>query len=1027
MTIRIFPSRLPGEPLETHKNGAITLHQWLMENVACYAQNRPQHPIAVEVNGTPVPPKSWPQCQLHADSDVRIYPVPYGPAVPAWVAWSAVAVAVASAAYSIYMMSTMDKGGFSAAGQGDQISLDPAKANTARLGDPIREVFGLYRIYPDYVVQPVSRFSNERDMITTMFLCVGVGEFDDISMDDIRIGATPVLSFGEDVTYTIYQPGADVSADPRSENWYNSTEVGNTGSGTAGLDLGSSGPETASITADAVLVSGGTVTLIGSSPDNDDDSETEIPLGWVTGTLIDIEAPDTYTVTTIEGYSVISGSVSEIAPVAGMPVTLGINNDQFDLVVDSYQPAIAPVPGVGGSTASVTASAAPQTYNFSTSPQTFSFTWKGRTWPVSLTANYVNMSGLVAAITSQLTGSGLVANDRSGRIIISEESSPFAGGVITYSTLPVAVFGSAPSSVTGVASTGGAAGRMANIRLSYASGGGKFAGLPDGQQRFSLSPANYQYQITAIDGLTITVARVAVSGNNITSVDATWPGFVSRTLLDASVTGVNDKYDWIGPFLSCPDGETTDRLEINLNFQNGLVKYNDKGKKRNKTVVVVVQYRPAGSQEDWQEKAFSYTRKTEDQIGFTEVLDVARGQYEVRMRRTEPPAGSSTRDQVYWQALRARLSSRPIRYDDVTTIALTIRTGSRLAAQSDRRISITAKRRYEHFPSRSISGAIWHVLTSIGMREDQIDGDGIAAIESAWWTPRGETFDYSASESGSSALDILKKICNAGMGYFLLSDGLASVGREGIKAWSGVVSPQETTDTMQTAFTAPTEDDFDAVDVTFISSVTWAEETVQCRFGSDTPRKIEDYKLDGVIDADRAWRIGMRRLMKYIYQHLSHSAATELDALCYQFGDRLVLTDDIPGSETISCLITDMSRDGETVTLKVSEPLDWTFENPRCVLRFQDGSASVLLIPQRVDEFTLTIPESSALRLDEWDMDSPYIEPLRLVFCSSKRVGYDAIISSIDPSSDGTCQLTAAQYSPLFYQFDDANYPGAAV
>jgi len=60
-------------------------------------------------------------------------------------------------------------------------------------------------------------------------------------------------------------------------------------------------------------------------------------------------------------------------------------------------------------------------------------------------------------------------------------------------------------------------------------------------------------------------------------------------------------------------------------------------------------------------------------------------------------------------------------------------------------------------------------------------------------------------------------------------------------------------------------------------------------------------------------------------------------------------------------------------------------------------------------------------------MNSPYIEPLRLIFCSSSRVGYDATVTSIDPSSDGTCQLNAAQYSPLYYQFDDASYPGDAA
>ncbi|VTP66868.1 Uncharacterised protein [Leclercia adecarboxylata] len=112
--------------------------------------------------------------------------------------------------------------------------------------------------------------------------------------------------------------------------------------------------------------------------------------------------------------------------------------------------------------------------------------------------------------------------------------------------------------------------------------------------------------------------------------------------------------------------------------------------------------------------------------------------------------------------------------------------------------------------------------------------------------PRGEKFDWASGES-KSALEVLQKITNAGMGYFLLSDGLASAGREGIKPWVGMITPQETTEELQTAFKAPSQDDYDGVDVTYINGTTWAEETVQCRIpGNPTPVKVEDYTLDGV-------------------------------------------------------------------------------------------------------------------------------------------------------------------------------------
>ncbi|STR68197.1 kinase [Raoultella ornithinolytica] len=152
MTIRIFPSRLPGEPLERHEHGTLTFHDWMLKNVKDYAEAT-KHPIVVELNGKPLPPNEWPLCLLKPESDIKMFPVPYGTGLEI-AAWAAIAVAVASAAYSIYMMSTMDKSGGYSSTNGLGLDLNPAKANTAKLGDPIRELFGRYRIYPDYVVQP---------------------------------------------------------------------------------------------------------------------------------------------------------------------------------------------------------------------------------------------------------------------------------------------------------------------------------------------------------------------------------------------------------------------------------------------------------------------------------------------------------------------------------------------------------------------------------------------------------------------------------------------------------------------------------------------------------------------------------------------------------------------------------------------------------------------------------------------------------------------------------------------------------
>ena len=1023
MTIRFYPSRLPGEPLETHEHGVTSIRSWLVANVEGY-EDRDVPPLTVEVEGLLIPPGEWAKCVIRPDSDVRLYPVPFG-LEAATIAWIGVGIAVASAAYSLFMMSNIDAGGYTSS-TGRSLDLNPAKANSAKLGDAIREVFGRVRIYPDYVVQPVTRFdaADPTKMRVQMLLCLGVGDLI-YTNGDIRVGSTPASTL-PGFSSTHYPPGADVSGDERSENWVNSTEVGGTSSGT-GLDMAQTSPDADDIIADSMTVSGSSVTFTGLDTDDDDDNDENdnaLPPSWVAGAVVELKAPANYQITTAAGYSVIASPLlTEIAPVVGMPVTLGFNSVDYDLFIASYTPGQAAVPGTGGSAAKVQASAAPTTYDFSTSSSTFTITWQGVTYPVSLVANYVSMSGLLAAITEGLTGSGLVAQDNGGTVLITESASPFAGGEITSSSLPAAVFGDAPVYTSGTASTGGSPAVTANVTLAYNSATGTaFSGMPEGVQRLSLAHRGNEYRIVSADGTTATVARL-VSG----AVDESWPGFSARTMIDYEATGLNDTLSWLGPFLVCPENETVDMFEVNFSFPNGICGFDSKGKKRIRHVEWEIQYRVYGSGSGWVSHQGEYALKNINGLGFTERITLSSpGLVEVRCRRRNEQGSNNSRDNMYWQALRGRLLARPVSYSGVTTWAITVETGGKLAAQSDRRVSVVATREYDSGGNRTISGAFRHVANSLGFNANQLDTSAINALETAWWTPRGEYFDYEASSDSASAKDIFDKITEAGMSYFLLSDGLLSAGREGVKNWTGIITPQDTVEEMQTSFRAPSDDDYDGVDVTYINPVTWAEEIVQCRTADNpVPRKVESYSLGIVMTADRAYRIGMRRLMKYLHQRRTYECTTELLGWCYQFGDHIILSDDIPTGKTISCLIEGVTFDDEVITLTVTELLDWSYANPRCWIQFQGGRPSTrLLTPTRVDDFTLTIPYNDDLHPEDWIMDDPDVELPRLLFCDSEKGARHGIVQEIVPSDDCTCQVTAPEYKEIFYAYDDATYPG---
>ncbi|HBR1869658.1 TPA: kinase, partial [Klebsiella pneumoniae] len=175
---------------------------------------------------------------------------------------------------------------------------------------------------PDYVVQPVTRFDpvDPTIMRVHMLVCLGMGRFS-FSNGDLRVGDTPASTL-DGFDYIHYPPGSDVSGDERSENWFNSTEVGGTSSG-SGLDMAQTSPDSDDVLADSMTVSGATVTFTGLESGDDDSADNSLPESWVAGTIVEIKAPTNFLISASSGYSVFSSNLlSEIVPVVGMPVTM---------------------------------------------------------------------------------------------------------------------------------------------------------------------------------------------------------------------------------------------------------------------------------------------------------------------------------------------------------------------------------------------------------------------------------------------------------------------------------------------------------------------------------------------------------------------------------------------------------------------------------------------------------------------------------------------------------------------------------
>lgn len=1003
--IRIYPSRLPGEPLEAHQiERATTIAAWLTSNVQGFDLER-QQPITVDVDGETVAPAAWPETVIKPGSDVRIYPVPHD------AAWGFLVDPITTITYYAGkavrdLFRTPD---FNTPGTGKTLGQETAQANRARPNGVVRELLGQERIYPDLIAQQVTRFVGRRRMETQMLLCIGTGQYSVLG-GTVRVGNTPLV--GADAEYEIYEPGESLAGNPASENWYIAPEVGATGAGTSGLDLGSEDAAGRSPITDALHVGGKSLSLVGAG--------AAFPTPWIDGAVVIIRTPDSYHVSQVGARSRISGQLSDLSPSVGMQVSLQYAGAEHELVVSSHAGEVAGVPGVGGSPSSVIASSAPSTYDFSVNPAVWSITYQGITRTLSCTASYANMSALVADITSQLSGMGLSAQDSSGRLLIGEPLSPYRGGVISQASAPIELFGVSPAYTVGTASSGGTPAQPAYVEFSYddaapGSPATPFTGLPLGDVRISISHRGAQYRVSSVSGSDSAVDRL-ISG----AVDPAWQGWSPRTVLDYYAATSSTGDNWIGPFVSCPVGEVTDQIELDFLFPGGIAGTDEKGNIGHFTDLSVhVQWRDAAIGGEWTTVVYPYVDATYDQIGFTESIALPYPMRpQVRVRRVGATGWSNVREAVTWLGLRSRLPAAES-YPDATTMTVRMRTGSRLSAQSDRMINLVANRLYPNGLSRSIRDAILCITDSLGISRSMLDMEQIDALQDAHWSPRSETFDLDVTDQ-STVRDMLRQILAAGMSHLKLSDGLISASREGVQSVPvGTLSPQEMTGELTVSFTAPSDDDYDGVDVTYLDQVTRTKETIQCRMPGSLGRQVENMDVPGVVDRTRAWRIGMRQLRKLTGQRMTFSCDTEMDGLNFEFNDRVLLTDDLPGT-TMSALIIGAELVDGRVILELTEDLDWSVSAPRCVIRRHDGTATPVLLPEQAASNRLSLP---AAAIDfELLTDDPWIEPARLMFGPSTRLGYDVLIEEIAPGSDGSCSISAVQYSADYYA-DDNNAP----
>jgi hypothetical protein len=123
--IEIYPSKLPGAPIETHRTlQRMTVESWLRANVPSYEQ-REAPPISVEINGVLISPDAWVTAEFGPDDVVAIRVEPKGVESLIAVATIVAAVSVVTGLFMPKLPSTPKNN----TTQGDKLSEAAAKGN----------------------------------------------------------------------------------------------------------------------------------------------------------------------------------------------------------------------------------------------------------------------------------------------------------------------------------------------------------------------------------------------------------------------------------------------------------------------------------------------------------------------------------------------------------------------------------------------------------------------------------------------------------------------------------------------------------------------------------------------------------------------------------------------------------------------------------------------------------------------------------------------------------------------------------
>lgn len=544
-----------------------------------------------------------------------------------------------------------------------------------------------------------------------------------------------------------------------------------------------------------------------------------------------------------------------------------------------------------------------------------------------------------------------------------------------------------------------------------------------------------QLDDTSTDDFTEVELEIVAPGQAVNLVESNV--FTAVEVSNIELLGPNeDDYTGIsGPYVVNESGTIVHRLAVDVSFPQGLYKLDDEGDLKSQSVTLLFQYReiddsgdPVGTWQTLVNPTVTRADNTPQRITYSQAVPA--GRYQIQGQRvSDKPGSTRVSSQVRWETAKAYAKSVGT-FGNVTMIAMKALATNSLNDSSSKRFNVIATRKLPTWTEGGGWGSrvatrnpIWAFCDlfrseyGAKLSNQFLDMPTLAALAATFET-RNDWFDW-VFDGSLSIWEAAKMILRVGRAVPIPQGSLVTAVRDVPQTLpSGVFNQFNIVKgTLSKKLSMFEFQPFDGLIVEYTDPDTWKTKEVKCVLPGNDGLNLDRIKLPGCTNRNRAFREGMYIESRRKYQRKTISFQTGLEGNIPAFMDLISVTHDTLRVGQGGMIL---AYNPTTKVMTLSEQVTFATENVvhKIAIRGDDGailgSPIACTIGPAPNKVVLATDPAESL-----DFSADRVPPL-YAFGVADVYAFMGKVSGIRPLDSSTVEITAVNYVPSVYDYEDA-------